>query len=432
MILTSLCFILLISELSLNGYLSLKHIDYTPFPESEYNKWYTAQKNVLDNIPQEDDQLYRISMYGDNNYNSSALFGYSGFNTFSSSDLYALRNALYGLGISVSNRSITENGYTDLTYMLFDKAYTGRIQRTGKAVDDRISELEEFPWRLSIAYMVSDNIKTYSPGDDPFDNQESFVKAISGKDYRFFERLELTDLDLSSYNAEMFALGDQTLCQRATRHTQTAGLYFSVTKDPSRPFYACFRQPTPQSLESAPYILGSNENYAESFTMSSGCITKGGDISDALDPSNDYVAIYFNENSLDSFACNEMYFSRFDDTEMDALHEDLLPGILTLSEWSSSHLKGTVNVTADRPLLFTSIPWDEGWQASVDGIPVNCISVLDEAFLAIDNLTPGNHVIELRYTAPGAKTGMLISLISLMIWIVLIIGYVTKKRKSLK
>ena len=425
------CFLLLISELAINGKIALEHMDYDPFPEEEYNYWYQAQKNVIDQLPAEDDQLYRISMYGDNNYNSSALFGYAGFNTFSSSDQYALRNALYGLGIAVSNRSINENGYTDLTYMLFDKAYTGNIKRIDEGSDERVSELSEYPWRLSIAYMVSDEIKNYQPGNDPFENQERFVKAISGKDYHFYDRLQLEDLKLSHFNAKVYKLGNHWLFSKATDYSSNSSIYFSVKKDNDHPFYACFRQDEPSALAAAPYILCSDDSYAESFTLSSGCIVKGGRISEDLSPDTENVVIYFNEDSLKDYPCNDMYFARFNSEDLRSLQTDLLPGILHLTEWSSSSLKGSVNASDKYPLLFTSIPWDEGWHATVDGASVSCESVLDGAFLSLP-LSPGTHEIELNYVAPGAKNGLYITLTSLLIYFILILHTLFISKKKLK
>ncbi|MCR4643617.1 MAG: YfhO family protein [Lachnospiraceae bacterium] len=430
LLLTAICFILLIFELALNGGLAMKHMDFEPFPEKEYEYWYQAQKNVLDQIPPEEDQLCRISMYGDNNYNSSAMFAYSSFNTFSSSDQYELRNALYGLGISVSNRSITENGYTDLTYMLFDKGYTGDIRRIGEKTDERFSELKAFPWRLSIAYMVSDGIKAYQAGPDPFENQERLVKAISGKDYHFFDRMELEDLKLSSFNARIYSLGNYWVFSRYSSHSSNAGLYFSVPKDPDHPFYACFHQREPIALVTAPYILGSDEIYAENLTLAVGYIAKGGKVSDSFAPDTDNIAVYFNQDSMDEYYCDAMYFSRFDPTQLDSLHNDLLPGILTLSDWSSSRLKGTVTADEDHPILFTSIPWDEGWQAKVDGISTPCEPLMDHAFLSL-SLSTGFHEIELDYVAPGAKSGRMVTIVCVLIYAsLLILSRIVKKKQA--
>lgn len=427
-VLLSFCFVLIVAELAINGGLALKHMDFEPFTETDYNNWYNAQNDVLSQLPADDDQLYRISMYGDNNYNASALFGYAGFNTFSSSDLYALRMALYDLGIAVSNRSITELGYTDLTYMLFDKGYTGKMQRVSDTADARHNALEEFPWRLSIAYTVSDGILDYKAGSDPFENQELLAEALSGKKYHFFDRLELSDLNLSSFNARIYPLGDNMLFSKTSDYSPTAGLYFTVGKDEKHPFYACFRQDEPSAISTAPYILGSDDGYAESYTLSQGCLIRGGKVSDQFSDDTENIVVYFNETSMKDYPCREMLFARFDPTQLPALHADLQPGILTLDEWSTSHLKGHVSASADHPVLFTSIPWDEGWEAVVDGNRCECSSVINEAFLTL-KLTPGEHEIELRYVAPGSKAGLIISIISLLICLMLTIKELRARRK---
>ncbi|MBO4360888.1 MAG: YfhO family protein, partial [Eubacteriaceae bacterium] len=132
-----------------------------------------------------------------------------------------------------------------------------------------------------------------------------------------------------------------------------------------------------------------------------------------------HVVVYFNQDSMDDFPCNEMYFYRFDDTQLSELHKELLPGILKLSDWSSSYLKGNVTADKEHPILFTSIPWDEGWTAKVDGLFVSCEPVMDGAFLSIP-LTPGTHEIELEYIAPGAKTGWYITIFGLLIYVFLL------------
>ena len=427
-LLLSFCFILIITELAINGALAFKHIDYTPFTEDDYNNWYQAQSSVLSQIPDNDDQLYRVSMYGDNNYNSGALFGYASFNTFSSSDQYALRMALYDLGIAVSNRSITEIGYTDLTYMLFDTGYTGQIQRIEAGSDKRYAKLEEFPWRLSIAYTVSEDIMDYSADMDPFDNLEKFAEALSGKKYHFFDRLDMEDLNLSSFNARIYPLGDNILFSRTSNYSPTAGLYFSVEKDEDHPFYACFRQDSPSAMATAPYILGSDDSYAESYTLSQGCLIKGGKVSDQFSDDTENAVIYFTDTSMKDYPCREMLFARFNRSELSALHNELLPGILKLDEWSTSHLKGHVYVSEDHPILFTSIPWDEGWEAYVDGNRTECSSVINDAFLTL-KLPPGEHAIELKYTAPGSRMGMITSLISLLACMIAVLTELKAQRK---
>lgn len=76
---------------------------------------------------------------------------------------------------------------------------------------------------------------------------------------------------------------------------------------------------------------------------------------------------------------------------------------------------------AEDGLFYTSIPYENGWRAYVDGVEVPLAQTasassesvrLTDAVIAFP-LTAGQHTIELRYTAPGLKTGAIISGVSL-------------------
>ncbi len=86
-------------------------------------------------------------------------------------------------------------------------------------------------------------------------------------------------------------------------------------------------------------------------------------------------------------------------------------GKLELSVCESDHLKGEVEIGGNQ-ILFTTIPYDEGWHAYVDGKEVNIIECAD-AFIGID-CGQGKHIIELKYIPNGFVPGMIISLCSIL------------------
>ena len=90
-------------------------------------------------------------------------------------------------------------------------------------------------------------------------------------------------------------------------------------------------------------------------------------------------------------------------------HTRLSSGAMTLEEFSSDRLVGRVTAEEDT-LLFTSIPYDEGWRVTVDGERVEPETVFD--YLLGIPLAPGEHTVELSYTAPGFYPGLAISLLS--------------------
>ena len=76
------------------------------------------------------------------------------------------------------------------------------------------------------------------------------------------------------------------------------------------------------------------------------------------------------------------------------------------------YVKGDVTVTADKTLLYTSIPYDEGWILKVDGKDCEYIKILN-GFIGVE-LEEGQHNIEFKYKLPGFKVGLSISIISLI------------------
>ena len=72
-----------------------------------------------------------------------------------------------------------------------------------------------------------------------------------------------------------------------------------------------------------------------------------------------------------------------------------------------------MNVTVDskeHEYLFASVPWDEGWTAFDNGVPVE-IKRADLAFMALD-LEPGYHEIVFQYRNMSFLVGLLISMLS--------------------
>ena len=89
------------------------------------------------------------------------------------------------------------------------------------------------------------------------------------------------------------------------------------------------------------------------------------------------------------------------DNQIDALKEDVLDNV----ELPTNGVRGTIDASKDE-LLFLSIPYSDGWSATVDGTEADIICA-NTAFMGIA-LSAGRHSIELRYATPGLGLGMTI------------------------
>lgn len=101
-----------------------------------------------------------------------------------------------------------------------------------------------------------------------------------------------------------------------------------------------------------------------------------------------------------------------------------------LTQFSDTHVRGTVTAKQDG-LFYTSVPYEPGWTAYVDGEEVELAQTYDpqskavaltDAVIAFP-LGEGTHIVELRFRAPGLTLGILLSLLSLAgfvgLWVVL-------------
>ena len=96
-----------------------------------------------------------------------------------------------------------------------------------------------------------------------------------------------------------------------------------------------------------------------------------------------------------------------------------------LTQFTETRVSGHITATEDG-LLYTSIPADRNWSVYVDGVKSGIV-LIDNAMAAV-RLSEGTHEIEFRYFNRSFLAGIIISLFSLVVFIVLILV----KRNRLK
>ena len=101
-----------------------------------------------------------------------------------------------------------------------------------------------------------------------------------------------------------------------------------------------------------------------------------------------------------------------------SLQEDALENV----DISTNEVTGSISLSEDK-VLCIQIPYSSGWTAKVDGCETEIFKA-DGMFIALA-LSTGDHEIELTYTNPYLKIGMIASLLGLL----LLMGYVIIEKK---
>jgi len=86
---------------------------------------------------------------------------------------------------------------------------------------------------------------------------------------------------------------------------------------------------------------------------------------------------------------------------------------LHIRHFGQNEIDGKITLDKGR-LLFFSIPYDTGWHAEVDGKPT-MLGRVNIGFMGLP-LAPGEHTVSLRYRQPYLRLGLLVSLLSLLIY----------------
>ncbi len=418
-----------VAELSVNAYLcNLK--SQTQEPEYSFNQWYYAQKDAVETIRQKDDDFYRIDVGHDIIHNAAQMFGYAGFNTFSSSDDYPLRRTLSHLGLATGNRFVANMCRTDLIDILFAGRYIVTLPLTSSLSVNSITqdnfvraEITEFPYALSLGYMVSPQLLLYTPTDDSFLNQENLIACMTGRQYDLYEEVTPEELNTVYTNIDIIKnfAGSILFYHLSDNVTNGSIAAFSIPHREGQDSYFCFFQRQPGVFNTTVSIIYDQFGIDETNVFSYGNIVK---TIYQEESSEDIIYLYSSNNA--DFVCDGIYAYYYDGSLLEELYRDLSAGNMNILEERGDYIAATATATEERPLLFTSIPYDTSWHIYVDGVPTQSMSLLEDAFLGVA-LAPGEHLIEFRYIEEGSNLGAWITLISLGITLLLVLVYAVRK-----
>ena len=118
-------------------------------------------------------------------------------------------------------------------------------------------------------------------------------------------------------------------------------------------------------------------------------------------------------------ASSETYFWYVDYEEMTEAFDLLLNSSMTVTEYDNAYLAGNIFIEDGQELVFTTIPYDRGWNVYVDGNKVETVMVLD-SLMAFET-TGGYHEIEMRYFPSIYKVGIAVSALGILIFVAVVL-----------
>ena len=244
------------------------------------------------------------------------------------------------------------------------------------------------PYALPLAFITSSPSDTIEFVEDPFENQNRLVCDLTGMEEPIFLKIPV---NISKQNETMYAVFEQPA--KIPTYFSSDGAWFSLNRGSFEKlgrFIGCVKLPeTAQAVQNELRV--------------------------ALDA---------------GYLGGSVYVSALDEAAFERAHALLSSNGCQIEHKTDSHLLiQTPEADASVQLVLT-LPYDEGWNAFVDGAKVTT-SKRYESLLAVD-LPAGSHNVELRFTPEGFKAGAAISISSLLIllgWIWIALKYRKRTQK---
>ena len=146
------------------------------------------------------------------------------------------------------------------------------------------------------------------------------------------------------------------------------------------------------------------------------CIIKLGDFSEGDKVS---VELRLNGDSILFSRESKYFFYYMDYNALTEAFDQLSAAEMYIEDYGNDYLKGTIDLPEGQELIFTSIPYDAGWNVYVDGEKSETVMVCD-SLLAVKS-TAGYHDIEFRYMPKGYVITIIITVLSLIVFICFIL-----------
>ena len=138
------------------------------------------------------------------------------------------------------------------------------------------------------------------------------------------------------------------------------------------------------------------------------------------------VIMQVSPDTFNNMSYEKIIFAYEKKDELEQVYNELKQGGMEIVTFSDDDILGTVNVTDNKNLLFTSIPFNKEWKVYVDGKEERIVPLLKDAFCGV-KLEKGEHEIRFVYKSRWNLWGRMMGMAGMLIWGLVL--YTEKMRK---
>jgi uncharacterized membrane protein YfhO len=295
----------------------------------------------------------------------------------------------------------------------------------------------------SLGFAASEKLLDWRSNSNPFKMQDNFLSLASGYDgfefMKYFDaytvdRTEVSNLVEPSYTS---ATGYNSFSKINGGSMAYENIFLTAKKTQS--VYVYMETSEVNSIViSTPYQTsrGVNPDTNEQFVVDCGLVNEGEEIK---------IYVPFDPDSSNSGSFS-LYVVGFDLEAFQADYENLMKGAWNITKSNDTSIEGTVNA-AQSGILYTSIPYDKGWKAFVDGKEVEInpkpdwqkkLEAGSELYsrglihntLCFIELSQGPHTVEFKFVPKGFAMGAAITVLAVSVCLLLAVLWFIRQKNA--
>ncbi len=392
---------------------------------SDYDKFVTLKRNLDE---KENNSFYRMELTDLRARMDPSWYDYNGISIFSSMAYETTSNLIHYLGVDGNFiNSYTYNGFQtpvfnmmmSLKYIVDNTASTPQPSETLFTKSDQVGKFKAYEnnYHLNIGYCVDKSILAWDySNSNPFTVQNDYFTRATGYG-EVFTQIPITYADYNNVDdfVSGFDTGELVFFRSIYDADSSFTLCYEVTESKNYYFYAKSGNIADISISYSGTVY--DHDFSSEHIVDIGYVEAGDTI---------YVNVpLYNGNS----GYIDMYMAGLNMETFTDGYNKLKAEQLEIKTFDETLIKGTVTAKDDS-VFYTSIPYDESWQVYVDGKRVSKEELqeckLGNGLLGF-YLAEGTHDIELKYEARGLKAGIIITVSTVALLVLLFVVFRKKK-----
>ena len=371
----------------------------------------------------QDGPFYRLEINKQKSSNDPALYGYNGLSMFASTSAKAPVRFFENMGYY--SNGINSYKYTGSTLFLDslfgiefllarDPISYMEVLRE-EVLDNGEVQVYQNPYSLPLAFVANSSVLTYSStGGRVFQNQNRLAQHINPAVKDIFTELKVTNLDAPPEAASTSGDSRFNFYKSYTDDSYTLHLHADIDEDAT---YYLYLDSKRNDMDEADLT----DQSGRVISLNRSGLTELG----FLELGEVNLRLTFSASAAASGEI-ELRLARINEEELEKFCLAGNSGGLELSSFRNDYFYGHFE-SPDKGVLLLSIPYDPGWTVWLDG-EIQEIRKVDQALMAIP-VSAGEHRVTMLFRPEGLSQGLLISVAALVIFILVIILSIFRRKK---